>query len=46
MTTDRPYRTGRSAEAAAVELGAEAGRQFDPMVVTAFLAVLAERPWR
>ncbi|HEX2162812.1 MAG TPA: HD domain-containing phosphohydrolase [Thermoanaerobaculia bacterium] len=45
MTTDRPYRPGRSAAEAAHELGREAGRQFDPKVVTAFLAVLAERPW-
>jgi HD-GYP domain-containing protein (c-di-GMP phosphodiesterase class II) len=46
MTTDRPYRPGRSATHSAAELEAEAGRQFDPRVVTAFLAVLAERPWR
>jgi HD-GYP domain-containing protein (c-di-GMP phosphodiesterase class II) len=46
MTTDRPYRPGRSATQAAAELEAEAGRQFDLRVVTACLAVLAERPWR
>ena len=46
MTTDRPYRPGRSAPEAAKELQKEAGRQFDPQVVAAFLEVLAERPWR
>lgn len=45
MTTDRPYRPGRSVAEAARELESEAGRQFDPRVVEAFLAVVAERPW-
>jgi len=45
MTTDRPYRRAVSAERAVAELRAEAGRQFDPAVVEAFLALLAERPW-
>jgi hypothetical protein len=45
MTTDRPYRRAMSNEAAKAELCAESGRQFDPAVVTAFLAVLDERPW-
>jgi HD-GYP domain-containing protein (c-di-GMP phosphodiesterase class II) len=45
MTTDRPYRPGRSVAEAAEELESEAGRQFDPQVVEAFLAVVAERPW-
>jgi diguanylate cyclase (GGDEF)-like protein len=43
MTTRRAY-AGRLSEAEAVEeLRREAGRQFDPDVVDAFLAVLAER---
>ncbi len=45
MTTDRPYRRGRSVEAALAELRAESGRQFDPRVVDAFAGVLSERPW-
>jgi hypothetical protein len=45
MTTDRPYRRGRTIVAAMAELEAESGRQFDPRVIRAFLAVLAERPW-
>jgi diguanylate cyclase (GGDEF)-like protein len=36
MVSDRPYRGGRSAEDALVELRAHAGTQFDPAVVTAF----------
>ena len=36
MRSDRPYREGRSAAAAMVELRACAGTQFDPAVVTAF----------
>jgi HD domain len=36
MRSDRPYRKGRSAAAALVELRACAGTQFDPAVVTAF----------
>lgn len=45
MTTDRPYRAALPIERATTELRAQAGRQFDPHVVEAFLAVLAERPW-
>jgi diguanylate cyclase (GGDEF)-like protein len=37
MTSDRPYRRGRPAEAARAELRAMAGTQFDPEVVDAFL---------
>ena len=37
MTHDRPYRTARSAEEAFAELQAEAGKQFDPAVVEAFI---------
>ncbi len=40
MTTDRPYRAGRSREAAIDELRRESGRQFDPRVVAAFLGEL------
>ena len=36
MVSDRPYRGGRSAEEALVELRAHAGTQFDPAVVEAF----------
>jgi len=45
MTTDRPYRPARSPADAVMELEMESGRQFDPRVVSAFLAVLTERPW-
>jgi ribonuclease P protein subunit RPR2 len=37
MTSDRPYRKALSWAAAAREIRAEAGRQFDPRVVEAFL---------
>jgi HD-GYP domain-containing protein (c-di-GMP phosphodiesterase class II) len=40
MTTDRPYRTARSPEAAIAELRANGGTQFDPRVVDALVAVL------
>jgi putative nucleotidyltransferase with HDIG domain len=39
ITSDRVYRAGRSYEAAARELKQEAGRQFDPEVVAAFLRI-------
>ena len=38
LTSDRPYREGLSFEAASAAISNEAGRQFDPDVVTAFLA--------
>jgi HD-GYP domain-containing protein (c-di-GMP phosphodiesterase class II) len=38
MTSDRPYRKGLSFEAARAEICAQAGRQFDPLAVQAFLA--------
>lgn len=38
MTSDRPYREGLSYEAATAAIRIEAGLQFDPDVVTAFLA--------
>jgi HD-GYP domain-containing protein (c-di-GMP phosphodiesterase class II) len=42
MTTDRPYQQAMSREDAVVELSRNGGTQFDPAVVTAFTAVLAE----
>jgi putative nucleotidyltransferase with HDIG domain len=43
MTSDRPYRRARSAEAAVEEIARCSGTQFDPRVVKAFFRVLAER---
>jgi putative nucleotidyltransferase with HDIG domain len=40
MTTDRPYRRARPAEAALAELHAESGKQFDPVVVQALARVV------
>jgi len=40
MTTDRPYRSAMSLEAATAELRENAGTQFDPKVVTALLSVI------
>mgnify|MGYP000218161281 CR=1 FL=1 len=40
MTSDRPYRAAMSLDAAMAEVRAGAGRQFDPAVVEAFLAVI------
>jgi len=40
MTSDRPYRKGMDEDRARAELGANAGTQFDPEVVSALLAVL------
>jgi HD-GYP domain-containing protein (c-di-GMP phosphodiesterase class II) len=39
LTSDRPYRHGRSCEAALAIIAQEAGRQFDPLAVAAVLAV-------
>jgi len=40
MTSDRPYRSSLSWEQARAELVAKAGKQFDPLVVKAFLRIL------
>jgi HD-GYP domain-containing protein (c-di-GMP phosphodiesterase class II) len=40
MTTDRPYRAGRSAEEALAEMELCSGTQFDPEVVTALAVVV------
>lgn len=42
MTADRPYRAGRSAQAAVEELRRCAGSQFDPRVVAVFEEVVAD----
>jgi HD-GYP domain-containing protein (c-di-GMP phosphodiesterase class II) len=39
LTSDRPYRLGRSCDEALLVIAEEAGRQFDPQAVAAFLAV-------
>jgi diguanylate cyclase (GGDEF)-like protein/putative nucleotidyltransferase with HDIG domain len=44
MTTDRPYRDAMSVREARDELRANAGTQFDPLVVGALLTVLDEPP--
>lgn len=43
MTTTRSYRTAMTLEAARAELVANAGSQFDPLVVSALLEVIAEQ---
>lgn len=43
MTHDRPYRSGRSVAEATEEIRREAGKQFDPRVVEAALAISEER---
>jgi putative nucleotidyltransferase with HDIG domain len=45
MTSDRPYRLGRSFGAAAAEIRRCRGAQFDPEIVEAFLTVPADG-WR
>jgi putative nucleotidyltransferase with HDIG domain len=40
MTTDRPYRAARNREFAIAELRGQAGRQFDPRVAEATIAVV------
>jgi len=41
MVSDRPYRAGRSVEETVRILQAGAGKQWDPELVTQFLAELA-----
>jgi HD-GYP domain-containing protein (c-di-GMP phosphodiesterase class II) len=43
MTTERAYRAARSDVEAVAELSACSGTQFDPRVVDAFIAVIADR---
>jgi len=45
MTSHRPYRAALPMPEAIAELRAEAGQQFDPDVVIAFISVLREKPW-
>ena len=40
MTSDRPYRKGRDPEVAIKEIYGQAGTQFDPKVVDAFLVAM------
>ncbi len=42
MTSDRPYRSALGDDAAAAELAANAGTQFDPVVVEALLTLLGK----
>jgi HD-GYP domain-containing protein (c-di-GMP phosphodiesterase class II) len=42
LTSARSYKTAWTPAAAAEEIEAQRGRQFDPRVVDAFLAVLAQ----
>jgi len=44
MTSPRPYRDALSVADALAELDSEAGRQFDPMIVEAFISMLGRRP--
>jgi HD domain len=46
MTSTRSYRGARSAEAAVAELRKCAGRQFDPVLVDAFIAALHREGWK
>ena len=43
ITSDRPYRKGRSQNEAILELQKEAGRQFDPALVNEFIGFLHAR---
>jgi HD-GYP domain-containing protein (c-di-GMP phosphodiesterase class II) len=44
MTSDRPYRQAMSHEDAMVEIAANSGTQFDPVVVVAFTAMMESKP--
>ena len=44
MTSDRPYRKGRDPEVAIEEIYNQAGTQFDPKVVNAFLVAMGRDP--
>jgi len=46
MTSDRPYRKAGDPEFAVTEICNEAGKQFDPRVVEAFLIAIGEDPGR
>jgi HD-GYP domain-containing protein (c-di-GMP phosphodiesterase class II) len=46
MTTTRSYRGARSAEEAIEELRRCAGSQFDPVMVEALIAAIAEHGWK
>ena len=43
MTAERPYRSAMSSKAALKELRANAGTQFNPVVVEAFIATVEVR---
>ena len=45
MTSTRSYREAKSQEAAVAELRKGAGTQFDPLLVDAFIAALAQEKW-
>lgn len=45
ITSDRPYRGGKSFEAAIREIERSSGTQFDPMIVDVFLSIPREK-WR
>lgn len=46
MTSDRPYRKALSVQAALVELRSNAGAQFDPDMVDAFISCVSATEWR
>ena len=41
LTSERPYKAAWTVEAALAELRAQAGRQFDPVFVSAFIRMLS-----
>lgn len=43
MTMDRPYRRARTVEHALAEIRRESGRQFEPRLAEAFVALVGER---